>query len=904
MADLYNFLFHWVLPFSVAVGLFFMFVKRTDKLYRELNLDRIWVTFVKIGIGISVLVLIWYILTTTGVIANVQKYANQALVLAQDTNFIMMLWQKFLYYMAKVFSFLAFWTPIYVRAFVIVGVIGTYIQLKALIWRIDFLYAVNVIVPTWALFPFLALKYFRGYTTPFFDFREQRLLRYKIKENANDGWKYARQGKDDKGNKFENGVGGSVQTAKIQNADLSIYQTNASVVTKYDSTAGQVMRVATITVRNTRETETDKLLETALNGLGQRLVAPSIRFQDSPVLNVERGGYVFDSRVPYNAGDNLGSWRSIFVNPFVIHGEDFDEYEQPHRRPLANFAGVMYGMFRYISALSPVAVANRIQRRAERLYAIDTSLEKAKVKAQQNLDLDAVPVPKGIADLRKKALQVANARVADVTSALNANKIRGTFSEVVVGGNTAVYRYALPASADLPTDFGKVQESVSNILKVNDIPTIRVAAGMLELTMVNGVSIPVDFREMIETRKQGMPGIISGMAGVDALGNNIYIELGDKNPHGMLFGKTGTGKTVTIMTILYSIMDAVDPSMLRIAYVDGKGNSFEFMRTDGDAKTPNPFTYAQPADASGDIEYARALIKHMEKTTRERIELFKQANVTKLADYNKKFPDKKLPEILFVVDEFSAITQQDKNLKASELAEKGTIDTFEYIAKMSRSVGIRMLLANQSARKELVPGKISANVTGRVSLGVAEPIESEIALPDAKIAVHLISQPGEFYSIFNGVRNPEHGNSPYLPDDVMFALNASLEKKFGHIDYMVTRDEVMGSAGDNASAEPAMPNPEPTQDTKFNDLVATIKKYPEWAVANKNSPVITGNKELQAFAQDEKRKRMYDMRVKRLNDALALAEETAKTPAVAPDTRKTVGSAVANIARGTDRGTI
>ena len=138
----------------------------------------------------------------------------------------------------------------------------------------------------------------------------------------------------------------------------------------------------------------------------------------------------------------------------------------------------------------------------------------------------------------------------------------------------------------------------------------------------------------------------------------------------------------------------------------------------------------------------------------------------------------------------------------------------------------------------------------------------------------------------------------------MFALNASLEKKFGHIDYMVTRDEIMGSAGDNASAEPAMPNPEPTQDTKFNDLVATIKKYPEWAVANRNSPVITGNKELQAFAQDEKRKRMYDMRVKRLNDALALAEETAKTPAVAPDTRKTVGSAVANIARGADRGTI
>jgi DNA segregation ATPase FtsK/SpoIIIE and related proteins len=900
IATIYDIVFHWVLPFSLAVGVFFALIKRTDALYRSLNLDRIWVMFVKIGLGLSALVLVWYILNSTGIIANVQKYANQALVIAQDTSFIMQIWQKFLYYLANVVTFISFWTPIYIRAFVVIGVIGTYIQIQALIWRVDFLYAVNIILPTWVMFPFLSLRYMQGYTTPIFDFKEQRLLRYKVKENANDGWKYARQGKDDKGNKFENGVGGSVQTAKIQNADLSIYQTNTKVVTKYDNTSGQVMRTAIITVRNTRETETDKMLETSLQGFGQRVVAPSIRFQDNPTLNVERGGYTFDSRVPYNAGDNLGTWKTIFVNPFEIHAEDFDEYEQVHRKPFRYFVNVVVEMFRYISALTPPAIADRIQRRADRLYSIDTSLKKAKVKAQQNLDLDVVPIPDGIAETRKKALKVAHARVGDVTNALNANKIRGTFSEVVVGGNTAVYRYALPASADLPTDFGKVQESVSNILKVNDIPTIRVAAGMLELTMVNGVSIPVDFRNMIETRKQGMPGIISGMAGVDALGNNIYIELGDKNPHGMLFGKTGTGKTVTIMTILYSIMDAVDPSMLRIAYVDGKGNSFEFMRTDSEGKTPNPFTYAQPADASGDIEYARALIKHMEKVTRDRIELFKNANVTKLADYNKKFPDKKLPEILFVVDEFSAITQQDKNLKASELAEKGTVDTFEYIAKMSRSVGIRMLLANQSARKELVPGKISANVTGRVSLGVAEPIESEIALPDAKIAVHLVSQPGEFYSIFNGVRNPEHGNSPYLPDEVMQALNASLEKKFGHIDYMVTRDEVMGGSGDDGEAK--MPSPEPTIDSSVRELVKVINEYPAWAVANKNNPVITQNREIEKLRADTKRKRMLEMREKQLREALAEAESKAPAVPASTDTRKASGSRVVDIARGNDAG--
>ena len=243
-------------------------------------------------------------------------------------------------------------------------------------------------------------------------------------------------------------------------------------------------------------------------------------------------------------------------------------------------------------------------------------------------------------------------------------------------------------------------------------------------------------------------------------------------------------------------MSATDPKHLRIAYADGKGNSFEFMKADG--AHPNPFTFAPPADASGDVNYARAIIIEMEKETRRRVELFKQRSVSKLAGYNKlmeKEGKEILPEILFVCDEFSAITQQDRNLTGRDMITLNTIDRFEYIAKMSRSVGIRLLLANQSARKELVPGKISANIPGRISLGVSEPVEAEIALPETGIKVNLVSQPGEFYSIMNGAAHPEHGNSPYLPDDVMYALNDSLTKKFGKCKYAMTREEIMKDTG-------------------------------------------------------------------------------------------------------------
>src|SRR5699024_12885067 len=114
---------------------------------------------------------------------------------------------------------------------------------------------------------------------------------------------------------------------------------------------------------------------------------------------------------------------------------------------------------------------------------------------------------------------------------------------------------------------------------------------------------------------------------------------------------------------------------------------------------------------------------------------------------------------------------QDNNLKSSELAEYGVIDTFEYLAKMARSVGIRLLLANQTARKEKVPGKISANIGGRLSIGVTEPIESDIALPERGIAVHLINQTGEFYSTMKVFRKPRHGNYAFIFVDVYYKLN-------------------------------------------------------------------------------------------------------------------------------------
>lgn len=898
------YLFHWIFPFALMLGAFIMLIEIGKTGYEKMDVDKLWKSLVKAGIICGIIAMIWVFVTRSQWFYDLTGYARQGANWVNSTEIAQNTQAAAMSKINLFINFLSRWIPIYFRAFVIVWGISIVVLIRSLLWRVNFYRGANIILLSFIMYPILVLKYFFGYETPFFDFIHSRLLVAKVKENLNDSYFDALQGYDDKGRKFKDGAGGSAQTQRIKSTALATRRTRAVI-----RTAGGT-RHAELVIRNSRETDTDKQIEMILKGFGQRITAQSIRFQDDPELNPERGGFIFDSDVPFNAGDQLGSFRAIFSNPFALE----TRLTNGGVGALKSFIDTFKEFVDYFLHLTPTAVYGRIQSLANRRYALDTSDETAKYIAQRNLDLSVVPVPvdpetgNSIEVQKANALKVAQERVGDITNALNSLKLRGTFDSVVVGGNVAIYKFTLPKTTNLPTDYGKVQESLANMLKTTNVPIINISAGSISVSMVNGVNVPVDFRRMIENRPKGLKEIISGISGVDALGNNIPYELTDSMPHAMLFGKTGTGKTVTIMTILYSIMDAVDPSMLRIAYVDGKGNSFEFMRTDNqedDIYHGNPFTYAQPADASGDIDYARALLKHVEHVVRQRVDLFKKSGgLSNITNYNKKYPNKKLPRILVVVDEFSAITDQDKLLKEG-FAEKNVTDIFEYIAKMGRSTGVHLLLANQTARKQKVEGRITANIGGRLSLGVTERIESEIAMPDCKIALNKIEQPGEFYSLMNSLSNPDHGNSPYLPDEVMFDLNDSLEKKFGHNDYVYTREEIMeemevGLGLEVGETRYEMPSPMPTQSTPINELIEIIGMYPEWAVANRNSLIFTDHDAYIGVTP-----KVMNERKEEISRALLNAENRGSAPSrTKANTRKSAGAYVSDMVKGKDRGTM
>ncbi|KRL79213.1 FtsK/SpoIIIE domain-containing protein [Ligilactobacillus equi] len=753
-----------------------------------------------------------------------------------------------------------------------------------------------------------------GYATPAFDYITSRLFVAKIKENINDSYFDALQERDEKGKKFEDGMGGTSATQTKKQVALAMRNTRSKVETVGGNRNN---RHAKIVVLRSRETETDNSIQNMLKNFGSRVDEPFIQFQDTPVFNIKDNGFVFDSDVNYHAGAYLGSWEDIFINPF----DPKNKKTNGGRGMLTTFFLAYANTLRYLIHLTPYSMYDRIRTNAKYKYKRDTSVEKAKFIARNNLDLSSVlPAPVDektghtIEEATKEAIEIANSRINDVQNALNSNKIHATFDSVAVGGSQAIYKFTLPRDPDLPNDWKDVQKKMAGFLKVAGEPIISSSAGMLTVSIANQrvgatepINIPVDFAEMVKKRDKGMKTLISGIAGVDALGEVIYVELGDANPHMAIFGQSGSGKTVTIMNILFSMMNSVTPEDVKVLFADGKGNSFEFMRSDGDAEHPNPFVMAQPADGSEDIEYTRALVRYVEMLVRKRIALLKERKVSKLAEFNKKFPDEKMEEILFVFDEFSAVTDRDNELKGDDYTKYNVTDRIEYITKMARSTGVRLMLANQTARKEKLPGKIMANVTGRISLSVSERIEAEIALPDSNIPADLIAQPGEFYSIMHGVNNPEHGNSPFLTDDQMYDLNDALTKLFGVHKYVATREEIIAMAEedindigvDSGTYESPTEEEMPASDISMDDLVALCRKYPEWAIENEENEKITGldvfNKGVPAMTI--KNKKIFKITLNSLKGKVAQDEE--KQEAEASKKQRHSGNALSTV-NGTD----
>lgn len=230
-----------------------------------------------------------------------------------------------------------------------------------------------------------------------------------------------------------------------------------------------------------------------------------------------------------------------------------------------------------------------------------------------------------------------------------------------------------------------------------------------------GIEVPnqkaaqVSFKELLESKEfRSRQHNLMIALGKDVAGKAWFADL-PRMPHLLVAGATGSGKTVCINTILMSLLYQNTAAELRMIMVDPKRVELTLYNGIPHLLTP-VITNVQKT-----VNALKWTIGEMDR----RFEMLAQSKNRDVTSYNQKYPDKKIPQIIFVIDELA-----DLMASAANEVEAGIIR----LAQMARAVGIHLILATQRPSVDVITGLMKANIPARIAFSVASQIDSRTIL--------------------------------------------------------------------------------------------------------------------------------------------------------------------------------
>jgi S-DNA-T family DNA segregation ATPase FtsK/SpoIIIE len=170
---------------------------------------------------------------------------------------------------------------------------------------------------------------------------------------------------------------------------------------------------------------------------------------------------------------------------------------------------------------------------------------------------------------------------------------------------------------------------------------------------------------------------------------DAVLALDDATPHWLVGGRTGSGKTVFLLDVLYGLASRYSPDELAMYLLDFKeGVSFtEFIPTDAD---PTWVPHARTVGVESDRQYGVAVLTELVREMNRRAGVMKQSGVTKLSDLRGVRRDVAMPRLVTVIDEFHVLFQ------GNDETAKRAAALIEEVARKGRSYGVHLILASQS----------------------------------------------------------------------------------------------------------------------------------------------------------------------------------------------------------------
>ncbi len=215
--------------------------------------------------------------------------------------------------------------------------------------------------------------------------------------------------------------------------------------------------------------------------------------------------------------------------------------------------------------------------------------------------------------------------------------------------------------------------------------------------------------------------------GRDIAGHSHFANVA-KMPHMLIAGATGSGKSVTIHTVINSLLYRAGPQQLRFLMIDPKRVELTLYNKIPHLLSP---VITDPKKAIMALRWAGREMERRYNILEEHrvrdVESYHQNVLTPALEQIRKEGEPEegepvpeaMPYIVVVIDELADIMQTyPRELEAAIVR----------LAQMSRAVGIHLLLSTQRPSVNVITGLIKANVPSRLALQVASQIDSRTIL--------------------------------------------------------------------------------------------------------------------------------------------------------------------------------
>lgn len=291
--------------------------------------------------------------------------------------------------------------------------------------------------------------------------------------------------------------------------------------------------------------------------------------------------------------------------------------------------------------------------------------------------------------------------------------------------------------------------------------SIRIEAPIPGKSLV-GVEIPnvtaatVRLKNILENfPKKDYFSDLSVAMGLDVSGGPYWLDI-SKAPHLLIAGSTGSGKTISINSLIMSLIYNNPPETLKLILIDPK--RVELTLYNGIPHLLTPVIV--------EVEKAVSALKWAIGEMERRYLLLQESASRDIDSYNQKILSAKeesaeplvvsdlwrvessqvepMPFIMVVIDELADLMATfPREIEAAIVR----------LSQMSRAVGIHLVVSTQRPSVDVITGLIKANITSRVAFRVASLIDSRTIL-DHSGAEKLLGR-GDMLFLATGASKPK-----------------------------------------------------------------------------------------------------------------------------------------------------